>query len=563
MKNDNDLVELEIRQSEAIDAVLSTDQAVEMGDGEEVLLHHPENIEFHTARLPLLLNHDQNRQIGIVEGIRIQGGKLLGKLRLASDQQSQEILQDIKDGIRQNLSIGYQVLRSYFDDMGRKIVDKFRVMEVSLVAILADKNAGIGRSFEIHNEDGNFFLRHYNEVKPMENEKIESRSQKRSERERASEILALAKHHDLMDLGLEYVDSGNSVESFRSAVLDRIGNDKPLDIRRLSYDLPKEYSVVNALRGIQDVSARGLEWEISQDLEKHQTKTNANAVILDTRAMVGSSDVVQTNVDSQIQDFLQARSVIANLPVTRFSGLTGDLKIPVGSSASGFTALQTDGTTQASETDITFTSRDLTAKRFGDVVPLSYGLLQQATPDMESFVRRTIANTFAQGYDDQIIGGSGSGGNVLGILNTTGINSVSCGGSDPAFANILSCVSEIGADNVDLTRLAWIVNPANIDNLSTAVKYSSTASPLLDMNVMEGSQVGTMMGYPVFATTKISADNYLLGDFSHLAVGEFGGVEVSMNPFFDDRRFISSLNAIFTFDAVAIHPTAFCKLTKA
>ena len=46
MKNDNDLVELEIRQSEAIDAVLSTDQAVEMGDGEEVLLHHPENIEF-------------------------------------------------------------------------------------------------------------------------------------------------------------------------------------------------------------------------------------------------------------------------------------------------------------------------------------------------------------------------------------------------------------------------------------------------------------------------------------------------------------------------------------
>jgi HK97 family phage major capsid protein len=83
------------------------------------------------------------------------------------------------------------------------------------------------------------------------------------------------------------------------------------------------------------------------------------------------------------------------------------------------------------------------------------------------------------------------------------------------------------------------------------------------MNVVEGGQVGTMMGYPVFATTKISADNYLLGDFSHLAVGEFGGIEVAMNPFFDDRRFIQSLNAIFTFDAVAIHPTAFCLMTKA
>ena len=561
MNLENDTFEMEIRQSEPIEAVLSTDTPVQMGDSEEVLLHHPENIEFHTARLPLLLNHDQAEQIGIVEGLRIMGNKLMGKIRLASDDKSQEILQDIKDGIRENLSIGYQVIKSHFDDLGRKIVTKYRVMEVSLVPIPADKNAGIGRTLECVHENDNFFIRTFKQENTM-SEINQSRKEKNIERERASEILSLANHHNKMDLGLEYVESGSSVEEFRSALLSSMES-KPLDIQKLSYDLPKEYSVVNALRGIQDVSARGVEWEISQDLEKHQNKSHANAVILDTRAMVASSDVAQTSVDSRIQDFLQARSVIANLPVTRFSGLTGDLKIPVGTSASGFTALQTDGTTQASETDITFTSRDLTAHRFGDVVPLSYGLLQQATPDMENFVRRTIANTFAQGYDDQIIGGSGSSGNVRGILNTTGINSVSCGGSDPAFANILSCVSEIGADNVDLTRLAWIVNPANLDNLSTAVKYSSTASPLLDMNVVEGQQVGTMMGYPVFATTKISPDNYLLGDFSHLAVGEFGGVEISMNPFFDDRRFIQSLNAIFTFDAVAIHPTAFCKLTKA
>ena len=117
-------------------------------------------------------------------------------------------------------------------------------------------------------------------------------------KERASEILSLAKHHDKLELGLEYVESGNSVEEFRSVLLDSMES-KPLDVQRLSYDLPKEYSVVNALRGIEDVSARGLEWEISQDLEKHQEKSNANAVLLDTRAMVGSSDVVQTSVDSK------------------------------------------------------------------------------------------------------------------------------------------------------------------------------------------------------------------------------------------------------------------------
>jgi HK97 family phage prohead protease len=160
MNLENDTFELEIRNSEPIEATLSTDTPVQMGDNEEVLLHSPENIEFHTARLPLLLNHDPAEQIGIVEGLRIMGNKLMGKIRLASDDKAQEIYQDIRDGIRENLSIGYQVLKAHFDDMGRKIVTKYRVMEVSLVPIPADQNAGIGRSIQCVQENDNFFILH-------------------------------------------------------------------------------------------------------------------------------------------------------------------------------------------------------------------------------------------------------------------------------------------------------------------------------------------------------------------------------------------------------------------
>ena len=52
MNLENDTFEMEIRQSEPIEATISTDTPVQMGDNEEVLLHSPENIEFHTARLP-------------------------------------------------------------------------------------------------------------------------------------------------------------------------------------------------------------------------------------------------------------------------------------------------------------------------------------------------------------------------------------------------------------------------------------------------------------------------------------------------------------------------------
>jgi len=165
--------------------------------------------------------------------------------------------------------------------------------------------------------------------------------------------------------------------------------------------------------------------------------------------------------------------------------------------------------------------------------------------------------------DDQIIGGSGSGGNVTGILNTTGINAVSNGGTEVTFANFLSAIGKLGEDHVDVSNLKLVINPANIDNLVTAVKYTSTDSPILDMRAEADGRVGTFMGYPVFATSKISADNYLLGDFRQLAIASWGGLELGKDEFYDTRRFISAITGIISFDATPLQPTAFCKVTKA
>ena len=114
-----------------------------------------------------------------------------------------------------------------------------------------------------------------------------------------------------------------------------------------------------------------------------------------------------------------------------------------------------------------------------------------------------------------------------------------------------------------MANLKMIINPANIDNLVSAVKYTSTDSPILDMKAENDGRIGSFMGYPVYATSKISPDNYLLGDFRHLAIASWGGLELSKNDFFDTQKFISSIQGIMSFDAKALHPTAFCKITKA
>ena len=54
-----------------------------------------------------------------------------------------------------------------------------------------------------------------------------------------------------------------------------------------------------------------------------------------------------------------------------------------------------------------------------------------------------------------------------------------------------------------------------------------------------------------------------MGDFRQLAVASWGGLELSKDDHYDTRRFISAITGIMSFDAKALHPTAFCKITKA
>ena len=557
--NNEQTVELEVRGTDSYEAVISSEYPVLRGEYEEVLIHSPESIDDSRFPLPLLINHNPENQIGVVENIRLEDKKLVGEVRFTNDDLGKMYEEDVIDKVRNNLSIGYQVIKSAIRD-GIKEVSEFLIHEVSIVPVPADPNATFRAT-----EFNNFFTRNMN----MEEQKL-SRSEAKRLREEIVEIRALGSKHNLSEMADDFIANGNSLEQFRSALLEQITNSEPLDTPDVASYVRNikepEYSVVRAIEGIEDVSKRGYEWEVSKDLERSMPKTNPNSVILDLRTMTSGTagaNTIQTTVDQSIQDFIQAKSVMANVNAQRFNGLVGDLQIPIGSSASGATVIATDGTTQSAETTPTLTSKTLSPTRIADVIPLSYGLLQQSSPDVESYIRRLIGNTFANTFDDQIIGGSGTGGNVEGILNTTGINTVSNGGTEVTFANWVSAISELGADNIDLSNLRIICNPANIDNLVTAVKYSSTASPILDMKAEDGGKIGEVLGYPVFATTKISADNYLIGDFSQLAIANWGGLEIAKNDFYDDRRFISSLNAIMSFDAKVLQATAMCHITKA
>jgi hypothetical protein len=59
-------------------------------------------------RCPFLLDHDQTKQIGVVEKAYIADGKLYVDVRFSENSYAQRTLNDIKSGIRRNTSIRLQ-----------------------------------------------------------------------------------------------------------------------------------------------------------------------------------------------------------------------------------------------------------------------------------------------------------------------------------------------------------------------------------------------------------------------------------------------------------------------
>lgn len=98
----------------SIEVAISSEAPVERFFGVEVLRHSPDAVDLsrlNDGRHPLLLNHDTDKQIGVVERAWVDSDKKLrGVVRFGRSQLAQEIQQDVEDGIRSLVSVGYQIM---------------------------------------------------------------------------------------------------------------------------------------------------------------------------------------------------------------------------------------------------------------------------------------------------------------------------------------------------------------------------------------------------------------------------------------------------------------------
>jgi hypothetical protein len=190
------------------------------GEWTEVLSHSAGAIDLSRAPLPLIEGHDRSRvNIGIVTGLRIDGGKLRGEVVLGSSARAQELAADIADDIVRGLSVGYEILEQTRDEKKRRITaTKWRPHEVSIVSTPADTTVGFGRS---HMDP----LNPTNPPPPAPDEGTRAAVELavRTERERVTAIRSIVTRHDLGEaFAADLIARGASLEQVNARVLDRL-----------------------------------------------------------------------------------------------------------------------------------------------------------------------------------------------------------------------------------------------------------------------------------------------------------------------------------------------------
>ena len=561
---------------------VSSEEPVERSFGMEVLGHSAGDINMEfiaSGRAPLLLDHDMTKQIGVIEEFKLDetAKRTTAVVRFGKSALAREVFEDVKDGIRMNISVGYRIdkLERYEKDNETYYKAQWTPMEVSSVSVPADQSrlVGVGRSKDKQNNNI--------EVKLMENEKKqdinldEVRAQtvedaKAEFKRNSKEIIDLAVKHNKRDLADKAIADGISVAEFRGILLENISNNTPLETPSeigMTKEEVREFSLVKAIRAMANPSDRQaqkdaeFEFECSAEAARQYGK-DAQGIMLPAEVLrtwgkrdINSSDdstlIAEDYRGGDFIDVLRNESSVMQAGATMLRGLQGNVVIPKKTAASSAGWIATEGTA-ASESEFTSGSVTMSPKVIGAFTDATRLLLQQSSLDVENLIRDDLTKSIATAIDLGALAGSGSSGQPTGIANTSGINTTTFAAANPTWAEIVAMESAVANDNALTGSLAYICRPADFGTLKTTEKATNTAQFVV-------SPDNTMNGYNVVRSNQVTSGDFYFGNFADLLIGMYGGLDITVDPYALSTSGGVRIVALQTVDVAVRHAVSFCK----
>lgn len=400
-------------------------------------------------------------------------------------------------------------------------------------------------------------------------------SAKDIERARRRAIENLCKANSLDDsLKDHWIGAGLSIEQVSDdilAILEERGrtNPEPASKIGMSNREAKQFSLSRAILAVQDNnwSNAGFELECSRAVQdKLKLVPNPNKFYVPFEVLqrdvevpgegrrdatvAGSAGYLVSTDNIGFIEMLRNRSVAFNMGARRLSGLQGNVTVPRQSAAAQAYWLSTEAT-DITEGDQTFVQMALSPKTVGAYTELSRTLLLQSSPGAEGIVTDDLAQQVALAADLAVLNGPGASGQPTGILNTSGIGSVT--GTSLDFAGILEFQSDVASSNVRPMAGGYVTTAAVAALLRARMKETGTWSPIWEGNIWDA----TVEGFRAMSSEQIPAASMIFGDWQEVVIGEWGVLEVEVNPYANFKAGIVGVRAMYSMDVGVRRPFAF------
>lgn len=287
-------------------------------------------------------------------------------------------------------------------------------------------------------------------------------------------------------------------------------------------NMKKRFSLVRSIRNIVNNSAMNdVDAAVIAEGNKEARKAGINfqgqIQLPSQRAAVTvtaeGEDVVATDLFDILKP-LRAKNVLSQAGAKFMSGLVGNVQVPVMSKSNvtweGETATAKDGAG-------TFSHVTLSPKRLTAFVDISKQMIAQDSVDVESAIREDLVNAINSKLEETVLGAAeGSTTQPAGIFATIKPTAVA------DFAALVTKESDVEDANV-IGECKYILSNKAKAALRSMAKGTKSTQLVYENGSVDGTQA--------LNTSNVAGKNYVYGDFSNLAIGSWGGVDLTVDPY--------------------------------
>lgn len=309
---------------------------------------------------------------------------------------------------------------------------------------------------------------------------------------------------EIRNLDIQIIDIKKETKEVRKMgkfsllkAINDIANNRQLDERALE--------VVN--QGITEMRKAGQNYsgQIQLPLEERST-------IVATAEGQGAEAVAEDLLN--ILEPLRAKLVLAQAGASYMTGLVGNISIPA---YSGSQVTWEGEVADAKDGAGTFTEVKLEPHRLTAYIDLSKQFLIQDSVSAEEMLKRDIVNAIANKLEATILGSETIVNAPEGMLN-----GVVADGSAITYEDIVAMETELEEANVR-GDIKFVVSPS-----AKAVLKTTKLDAGSGKFAMEGNEVN---GYPVLCTSAVAGKGVIYGNFNDLVIGQWGGIDLTVDPY--------------------------------